>query len=106
MPVIAKSDCLTMSEIKRLKVRILEEIKAAGIKIYNLPDVDTDEDEEYKLQVAQLRESIPFAVCGANAMVEIGGKKVGDRGGDQCDSNGVAGEGEAVSLGYCGCGKS
>lgn len=79
VPVIAKSDCLTMSEIKRLKVRILEEIKAAGIKIYNLPDVDTDEDEEYKLQVAQLRESIPFAVCGANAMVEIGGKKVRGR---------------------------
>ena len=66
-----------MSEIKKLKARILEEIHAAGIKIYNLPDVDTDEDEEYKLQVAQLRESIPFAVCGANAMVEVGGKKVG-----------------------------
>ena len=76
VPVIAKSDCLTMAEIKKLKVRILEEINAAGIKIYNLPDVDTDEDEEYKLQVAQLRESIPFAVCGANAMVEVGGKKV------------------------------
>jgi len=79
VPVIAKSDCLTMSEIKKLKVRILEEINAAGIKIYNLPDVDTDEDEEYKLQVAQLRESIPFAVCGANAMVEVGGKKVRGR---------------------------
>jgi len=79
VPVIAKSDCLTMSEIKKLKARILEEIRAAGIKIYNLPDVDTDEDEEYKLQVAQLRESIPFAVCGANAMVEVGGKKVRGR---------------------------
>ena len=76
VPVIAKSDCLTMSEIKKLKARILEEIKEAGIKIYNLPDVDSDEDEEYKQQVAQLRESIPFAVCGANAMVEVGGKKV------------------------------
>merc|ERR1712002_855257 len=79
VPVIAKSDCLTMSEIKKLKARILEEIRGAGIKIYNLPDVDTDEDEEYKLQVAQLRESIPFAVCGANAMVEVGGKKVRGR---------------------------
>merc|ERR1719461_1835156 len=53
--------------------------KEAGIKIYNLPDVDSDEDEEYKQQVAQLRESIPFAVCGANAMVEVGGKKVRGR---------------------------
>merc|ERR1711983_433391 len=40
---------------------------------------DTDEDEEYKLQVAQLRQSIPFAVCGANAMVEVAGKKVRGR---------------------------
>ena len=70
MPVIAKSDCLTMSEIKKLKKRILEEIREngwssetesdskfyfnpqfSGIKIYSLPDVDSDEDEEYKLQV-------------------------------------------------------
>ena len=31
------------------------------------------------VQVAQLRESIPFAVCGANAMVEVAGKKVRGR---------------------------
>ena len=29
--------------------------------------------------MAQLRESIPFAVCGANAMVEVAGKKVRGR---------------------------
>ena len=57
-----------MSEIKKLKKRILEEIREngwssesdlkfyfnpqfSGIKIYSLPDVDSDEDEEYKLQV-------------------------------------------------------
>jgi len=79
VPVIAKSDCLTVTEIKKLKQRILEEIHANGIRIYSLPDVDTDEDEDYKLQVAQLRESIPFAVCGANAMVEVAGKKVRGR---------------------------
>ena len=79
VPVIAKSDCLTMTEIKKLKSRIIEELHAAGIRIYQLPDVDSDEDEEYKLQVAQLRQSIPFAVCGANAMVEVAGKKVRGR---------------------------
>merc|ERR1719275_247954 len=68
-----------MTEIKKLKARIIEELGAAGIRIYQLPDVDTDEDEEYKLQVAQLRQSIPFAVCGANAMVEVAGKKVRGR---------------------------
>lgn len=79
VPVIAKSDCLTMAEIKKLKARILQEIAENGIRIYSLPDVDSDEDEEYKIQVAQLRESIPFAVCGANAMVEVAGKKVRGR---------------------------
>ena len=79
VPVIAKSDCLTMAEIKKLKARIIEELAGAGIRIYQLPDVDQDEDEEYKLQVAQLRQSIPFAVCGANAMVEVAGKKVRGR---------------------------
>ena len=29
--------------------------------------------------MAQLRDCIPFAVCGANAMVEVGGKKVRGR---------------------------
>ena len=76
VPVIAKSDMLDTAAIKKLKVRILEEIGAAGIRIYQLPDVDIDEDEDYKAQVAQLRESVPFAVCGVNAMVEVGDKKV------------------------------
>ena len=39
----------------------------------------SDEDEEYKQQVQQLRESIPFAVVGANAMVEVHGKKIRGR---------------------------
>jgi septin 2 len=41
-----------MKEIARLKQRVLEEIAENGIRIYNLPDCDTDEDEEYKLQVS------------------------------------------------------
>ena len=39
----------------------------------------SDEDEDYKQQVQQLRESIPFAVVGANAMVEVHGKKMRGR---------------------------
>jgi len=79
VPVVAKSDCLTMAEIAKVKARILREIAENGIRIYNLPDVDLDEDEEYKQQVAHLRKSIPFAVCGANAVVEVAGRKVRGR---------------------------
>ena len=67
VPVIGKTEMMETTDIRKLKTRIMEEIGAAGIRIYQLP-----EDEEYKV----LRESVPFAVCGANAMVEEGGKKV------------------------------
>lgn len=40
VPVIAKADCLSQSELVALKKRILEEIKQHGIKIYSLPECD------------------------------------------------------------------
>jgi len=79
VPVIAKSDCLTPKEISDLKKIILKEIRDNGIKVYTLPDCDSDEDEDFKKQVQQLRDSMPFAVVGANAMVEVKGKKIRGR---------------------------
>ncbi|KAL1458077.1 hypothetical protein WDU94_008252 [Cyamophila willieti] len=79
VPVIAKADCLTRKEIQRLKKKVMEEIKQNGITIYPLPDCDSDEDEDYKEQVRQLKEAVPFAVCGANTVLEVGGSKVRGR---------------------------
>lgn len=79
VPVIAKADCLTKNEILRLKGRILSEIESNGIKIYPLPDCDSDEDEDYKEQVRQLKEAVPFAVCGATTLLEVKGRKVRGR---------------------------
>lgn len=76
VPVIAKADCLTKKEMERLKTRVLKEIENNGIKIYPLPDCDSDEDEEYKEQVRQLKEAVPFAVCGSTTVLEVKGKKV------------------------------
>ena len=69
IPVIAKADCLTMGEVKKLKTRILKELETAGVQIYQLPEVDSDEDEEYRQEVSELRDSLPFTVCGANSAV-------------------------------------
>lgn len=33
-------------------VKVMEEIEREGIKIYPLPDCDSDEDEDYKEQVS------------------------------------------------------
>merc|ERR1712227_396397 len=79
VPVIAKADTLTKKEITRLKKRILEEIAKHNIKIYQLPDVEEDEEEDYKEQTRVLKESIPFAVVGSSQLIEVKGKKVHGR---------------------------
>ncbi|KAH9631177.1 hypothetical protein HF086_006755 [Spodoptera exigua] len=79
VPVIAKADCLTKKEVQRLKTRVMEEIEREGIKIYPLPDCDSDEDEDYKEQVRQLKAAVPFAVCGAGQQLEVRGRRVRGR---------------------------
>ncbi|XP_016288009.1 septin-2 isoform X3 [Monodelphis domestica] len=57
VPVIAKADTLTLKERERLKLRILDEISEHGIRIYQLPDADSDEDEEFKEQTKVLKNT-------------------------------------------------
>ena len=58
VPVIAKADTLTKAEINRLKKRVLEEIAKNSIKIYQLPEVEEDEEEDYKEQTRVLKVKI------------------------------------------------
>jgi len=79
VPVIAKADVLTKKEMQRLKTRIMQEIEDNGIKIYTLPECDSDEDEDYKEQVRQLKDAVPFAVCGSTSVLEVKGRKLRGR---------------------------
>ncbi|KAF3823976.1 hypothetical protein GH733_008261 [Mirounga leonina] len=79
VPVIAKADTLTLKERERLKKRILDEIEEHSIKIYHLPDAESDEDEDFKEQTRLLKASIPFSVVGSNQLIEAKGKKVRGR---------------------------
>uniref|UniRef100_A0A8C4JHA7 Septin 4 n=8 Tax=Palaeognathae TaxID=8783 RepID=A0A8C4JHA7_DRONO len=79
VPVLAKADTLTPSEVERKKNKIREEIEQYGIRIYQFPECDSDEDEEFKLQDQALKESIPFAVIGSNTVVEAKGRRVRGR---------------------------
>ncbi|GFT80492.1 septin-4 [Nephila pilipes] len=79
VPIIAKADTLTPIEIRKLKDTILREVEEHQIKIYQLPECDSDEDEEFKQQDRELKESIPFAVIGSTQIVEINGRKVRGR---------------------------
>lgn len=77
IPVIAKADTLTPEEIQQFKKQILNEIAQHKIKIYDFPEPVDDEDEAKALRT--LRTRVPYAVVGANAVVEIDGRKVRGR---------------------------
>nr|XP_035156504.2 septin-4 isoform X3 [Callithrix jacchus] len=79
VPILAKADTLTPPEVDCKKRKIREEIECFGIKIYQFPDCDSDEDEDFKLQNQALKESIPFAVIGSNTVVEARGRRVQGR---------------------------
>ncbi|XP_041757180.1 septin-5 isoform X1 [Coregonus clupeaformis] len=79
VPLIAKADCLTPNEIKKLKDRVREEIERFGIKVYQFPECDSDEDEEFKQLDKELKECCPFAVIGSNTVVEARGQRVRGR---------------------------
>lgn len=48
-------------------------------QIYQFPDCDTDEDEDFKQQDRELKACIPFAVVGSNTVLEVAGKRVRGR---------------------------
>lgn len=79
VPVIAKADALTKKEVLRLKKKIMQEIAENSIRTYSLPDCDSDEDEDYKEQVRQLKEAVPFAVSSSVQLIEVKGRKVRGR---------------------------
>ncbi|XP_004645301.1 septin-4 isoform X5 [Octodon degus] len=79
VPILAKADTLTRPEVDLKKRKIREDIEHFGIKIYQFPDCDSDEDEDFKLQDQALKESIPFAVIGSNTVVEARGRRVRGR---------------------------
>ncbi|KAM4699885.1 septin-5-like isoform 2-T2 [Discoglossus pictus] len=79
VPILGKADSLTPKELQQKKHRIREELDHFGIRIYQFPDCDSDQDEEFKQQDQELKRSIPFAVIGSNTIVEVNGRRVRGR---------------------------
>ncbi|XP_026677683.1 septin-5 isoform X2 [Diaphorina citri] len=79
VPLIAKADTLTSAEVKKLKKKLLEDIEENQIQIYQFPECDSDEDEDFKQQDKELKESVPFAIIGSNTVIEVAGTKVRGR---------------------------
>lgn len=77
--VIGKADALTATEMQKLKANILDDLETQNIQLYQFPDCDSDEDEDFKQQDRELKASIPFAVVGSNTVIEVAGKKIRGR---------------------------
>eukprot|EP00118_Oscarella_pearsei_P007265 m.34940 g.34940 ORF g.34940 m.34940 type:complete len:431 (+) comp32036_c0_seq1:73-1365(+) len=68
VPVVAKSDTLTPEECAHFKRAVMRDIAENGIKIYEFPDLEGEDAEEIAAN-KKLKESIPFAVVGSNAII-------------------------------------
>ena len=75
IPVIAKADTLTESELKSKKKRVLQEIRDNGIKIYT-GDIEDEEDND---EVQKIRQATPLGIIGSRTIFDVNGKKVRGR---------------------------
>lgn len=62
VPVIAKADALTASELRDLKERIMSDLDRYKIDIYRLPECDSDEEEEIKRLDKEIKASFIFCL--------------------------------------------
>ncbi|KAJ6553590.1 Septin-domain-containing protein [Mycena vulgaris] len=68
IPVIAKADTMTDEEIADFKERILSDLSFYGIRIFQAP-IYEDEDEESIAEAEEIARAIPFAVVGSERAV-------------------------------------
>lgn len=75
IPIIAKADTVSKTELQKFKSKIMSELQSNGVEIYQFPT-----DDESTSEVNQTMNShIPFAVVGSNDFVRIGNKMVRSR---------------------------
>lgn len=72
IPIIAKADTVSKSELDKFKAKINQELAANGVHVYQFP---TD-DESVADVNSTMNAHVPFAVVGSTDMVRIGNKTV------------------------------
>ncbi len=77
VPVIAKSDALTLEERMAFKERIKEEFAFHNLRMY--PYDNDEQDEEERAQNSYIKDLIPFAVVGSEKSIVVNGRSVRGR---------------------------
>ncbi|KAB7495150.1 Septin-2 [Armadillidium nasatum] len=70
IPIIAKADTISKAELSKFKSRIIQEIKANDIQIYQFP---VDDDNMAKVNI-DMNSQMPFAVVGSTDFIRVGNK--------------------------------
>ena len=77
VPVIAKSDSLTLEERMAFKERIKEEFQFHNLRMF--PYDEDEHDEEERALNTHIKRLIPFAVVGSEKSIVVGGRQVRGR---------------------------
>ncbi|XP_048351241.1 septin-10 isoform X1 [Sphaerodactylus townsendi] len=72
IPVIAKADAISKTELQKFKIKIMSELVSNGVQIYQFP---TDDEGIAKIN-ATMNGHLPFAVVGSTEEIKIGNKTV------------------------------
>nr|XP_039315791.1 septin-10 isoform X5 [Saimiri boliviensis boliviensis] len=72
IPVIAKADTVSKTELQKFKIKLMSELVSNGVQIYQFP---TDDDTIAKINAA-MNGQLPFAVVGSMDEVKVGNKMV------------------------------
>ncbi|KAJ3225505.1 hypothetical protein HK099_006643 [Clydaea vesicula] len=76
IPVVAKSDTMTPSELQSFKKRVNEDIAHYQIPIYNFPVDEEEDDDEVIEENNELRNLLPFSIIGSEEEVIMNGRRV------------------------------
>uniref|UniRef100_A0A8C6SDB6 Septin n=1 Tax=Neogobius melanostomus TaxID=47308 RepID=A0A8C6SDB6_9GOBI len=72
IPIIAKADTISKSELHKFKIKIMSELVSNGVQIYQFP---TDDETVSEIN-SSMNAHLPFAVVGSVEEVKVGNKTV------------------------------
>ncbi|PNF35226.1 Septin-2 [Cryptotermes secundus] len=75
IPIIAKADTISKTELQKFKSKINSELASNGVHIYQFP---TDDDSVAEVN-ASMNAHVPFAVVGSTDFVRVGNKMMRSR---------------------------
>ncbi|XP_075235380.1 septin-2-like [Lycorma delicatula] len=70
VPIIAKADTISKTELQKFKSKIMQELTANGVEIYQFP-IDDESVSEIN---SNMNSHVPFAVVGSTDFVRVGNK--------------------------------